>query len=218
MNTNALIVLVIDGVLFLYLLFQLYQVMQSPVEPKKKKVAVKPETILRPEPTPEPMPEPSPPLEPEPEPTPEPTPEAASPVPTSSGYKIIDIEGIGPVYTATLNNVGIYTTEELLEAGSTRRGRDELAEKTEISPKLILEWVNLSDLFRIKGVAEEWSDLLEEAGVDTVPELAQRVPENLHAKLEEINEEKNLVRRTPSLSMVEDWISQAKELPRRIEY
>ena len=155
---------------------------------------------------------------PEPEPIPEPLPEAESPVPKSSGCKIIDIEGIGPVYSVTLNNVGIYTTKELLEAGSTRKGRDELAEKTEISHKLILEWVNLSDLFRIKGVAEDWSDLLEEAGVDTVPELAQRVPENLHVKLEEINEEKNLVRRTPSLSMVEDWVSQAKELLRRIEY
>ena len=155
---------------------------------------------------------------PEPEPIPELLPEEKSQVPTSGGYKIIDIEGIGPVYSVKLNNVGIYTMEELLEAGSTRKGRDELAEKTEISQKLILEWVNLSDLFRIKGVAEEWSDLLEEAGVDTVPELAQRVPENLHTKLEEINEEKNLVRRTPSLSMVEDWVSQAKELPRRIKY
>ena len=73
-------------------------------------------------------------------------------------------------------------------------------------------------MFRIKGVAEEYSDLLEEAGVDTVPELAQRVPENLLVRLEEINVEKNLVRRTPSLSMVEDWIRQANELPRRIEY
>jgi predicted flap endonuclease-1-like 5' DNA nuclease len=144
--------------------------------------------------------------------------EEAPPVQSSSGYQIIDIEGIGPVYAATLNSLEIYTTEDLLVAGATRRGRDELAENSEISPSLILEWVNLSDLFRVRGVAEEYSDLLEEAGVDTVPELAQRVPENLHARLEAINDEKSLVRRTPSLSMVEDWVSQAKELPRRIEY
>ena len=210
MNTNAFIVLAIDGVLFLYLLYRLYTVMQTPVRTGEKMVAVKPETILRPEPDPEPEPE----LEDVVEPTPEEAPSESS----SSGYKIIDIEGIGPVYTETLNNGGIYTTEDLLESGSTRKSREELAEKTEISSKLILEWVNLSDLFRVKGVAEEWSDLLEEAGVDTVPELAQRVPENLHAKLLEINEEKNLVRRTPSISMVSDWITQAKELPRRIEY
>jgi len=212
MNTNALIVLTIDGILFLYVMYQLYTIMQSPVNTEKKKESVKPETILQPDP------EPAQAADPEPEIVLKPITVEASSASTTSGYKIIDIEGIGPVYNATLNNVGIYTTEELLEAGSTRKRRNELAEKTEISPKLILEWVNLSDLFRIKGVAEEWSDLLEEAGVDTVPELAQRVPENLLAKLEEINDEKNLVRRTPILSMVEDWISQAKKLPRRIEY
>jgi predicted flap endonuclease-1-like 5' DNA nuclease len=92
------------------------------------------------------------------------------------------------------------------------------SEKTGISEKLILEWVNHADLYRIKGVAEEYSDLLEEAGVDTVAELAQRNPENLYAKLLEVNEAKSLVRRTPWLSSVQSWIEQAKTLPTKVEY
>ena len=93
-----------------------------------------------------------------------------------------EIEGIGPTYAKKLVEVGVKTTEELLDRGATRKGREELSEKTGISAKLILEWVNLADLFRIKGVGEEYSDLLEEAGVDTVVELSRRNPENLHTQ------------------------------------
>ncbi|MCW4014594.1 MAG: DUF4332 domain-containing protein [Candidatus Bathyarchaeota archaeon] len=132
--------------------------------------------------------------------------------------KLIEIEGIGPVYSGKLNEQGINYIDELLDAGVTRNAREELAETTGISPTLLLEWINLADLFRIKGIGEEWSDLLEEAGVDTVPELAQRNPMNLHSKLVDINEAKNLVRRTPTLEQVEDWVEQAKSLPRKIEY
>lgn len=132
--------------------------------------------------------------------------------------KIVDIEGIGDVYAGKLEAVGIVTTQALLEAGATPNGRKELAEGTGISGKLILEWVNHADLFRIKGVAEEYADLLEEAGVDTVPELAQRNPENLYAKLHEVNEEKKLVRRLPAQSWVQDWVEQAKGMPRVISY
>lgn len=134
------------------------------------------------------------------------------------GSKIIDIEGIGPVYAGKLNSINIYTTSDLLEAGSTPLGRKELAEKTGISHELVLEWVNIADLFRIKGVGEEYSDLLEEAGVDTVVELAKRVPENLHAKMLEVNEKKKLVRRLPTLDEVKRWIEEAKKLPRKVEY
>ena len=153
-------------------------------------------------------------------------PEAAEPVPEADetietprpGWNILDIEGIGPTYTEKLNSLGIKTTADLLEAGSTPKGRKELAKKTGISPKLILEWVNLSDLLRIKGVGEEFSDLLEEAGVDSVPELATRNPENLYAKIIEINEEKQLVRRVMSQDQVRDWIEFAKKLPRKVEH
>lgn len=132
--------------------------------------------------------------------------------------KIIDVEGIGPVYTQRLSAIGITTTNKLLKKGATPKGREELAQKSGISSNLILEWVNHADLFRIKGVGEEYSDLLEEAGVDTVPELAQRNPENLYTKLVQVNQQKRLVRQLPSLRQVADWVEQAKTMPRMIHY
>ena len=138
-------------------------------------------------------------------------------IPTQ-GKNIIDVEGIGPIYAEKLNAIGIRTTVDLLEDGATQRGREELVEKTGISSKLILEWVNLADLFRIKGIGEEYSDLLEEAGVDTVVELSGRNPDNLYSKILEVNEEKKLVRRLPRLDEVRDWVEQAKKLPRKVEY
>jgi len=131
---------------------------------------------------------------------------------------LIDVEGIGEKYAAKLKAAGVANTDELLKIGSTPKGRKELAEKSGIGDALILEWVNHVDLFRIKGVAEEYADLLEEAGVDTVPELAQRVAKNLLQKIIEVNEAKKLVRRLPTEAMVADWIDQAKKLPRVINY
>jgi len=132
--------------------------------------------------------------------------------------KLSDIEGIGLVYTQKLQEAGVSTTEALLKKGASQKGLQEITNKTGISSKLVLEWVNLADLFRIKGVGEEYSDLLEEAGVDTVVELAQRKSENLHAKMVEVNQQKNLVRQVPGLSQVQDWIEQAKALPRVVTY
>jgi predicted flap endonuclease-1-like 5' DNA nuclease len=132
--------------------------------------------------------------------------------------KLIDIEGIGPKYAEKLQRAGVQSVGALLKSGSTPQGRKKLAETANISGDLILEWVNHADLFRIKGVGEEYSDLLEEAGVDTVPELATRNAKNLFEKLEAVNKEKDLVRRLPVLAQVEDWIKQAKELPRIIQY
>jgi predicted flap endonuclease-1-like 5' DNA nuclease len=132
--------------------------------------------------------------------------------------KLIDIEGIGEKYTAKLKAAGIQTTDALLAKGSTPKGRKEIAEGSGISEKLVLEWVNHVDLFRIKGVGSEYADLLEEAGVDTIPELAQRKAENLVTKMNEVNAAKKLVRRLPVLSQVASWIEQAKNLPRVITY
>lgn len=131
---------------------------------------------------------------------------------------IIDIEGIGPSYKKKLKEAGVATTEKLLEVAATPKGRKDLAEKSGIGDALILEWVNLSDLFRIKGVGSEYSDLLEEAGVDTVVELSKRVPKNLFAKMVEINTAKKLVRKMPVEKQVADWVEQAKKLPRIVSY
>jgi predicted flap endonuclease-1-like 5' DNA nuclease len=131
---------------------------------------------------------------------------------------LLKVEGIGEIYAQKLREAGIATTQALLEQGASPQGRTKIAEKTGISGTLILEWVNHVDLFRINGVGEEYSDLLEEAGVDTVPELAQRNPENLHQKLVAVNQAKKLVRRLPTQAQVSDWIEQAKRLPRVVTY
>jgi predicted flap endonuclease-1-like 5' DNA nuclease len=132
--------------------------------------------------------------------------------------KINQIEGIGAIYSQKLEEAGIGTTEKLLEEGAFPKGRKEIAEKTGVSEKRVLRWANMADLFRIKGIGEEYADLLEAAGVDTVPELSQRNPDNLRKKLAEINEEKKLVRRVPTQVEVGGWVEQAKQLPRALTY
>jgi len=132
--------------------------------------------------------------------------------------KIIDLEGVGPVYAEKLIAAGIRSVEAMLKAGATPKGRAELAEKAGLTKDQVLEWTNYADLYRIKGVAEEYSQLLEAAGVDTVPELAQRNPENLYKKVMEVNADKKLVRQVPGLAQVKSWVGQAKELPRAIQY
>ena len=125
-------------------------------------------------------------------------------------YKIQEIEGIGPAYAEKLEAAGITTTDDYLKACCDAKGRAEIVEKTGISDKLILRWANQADLMRISGVGEEYAELLEAAGVDTVKELRNRVPANLTAKMAEVNEEKKLTRRAPSESEVEKWVDQAK--------
>ena len=132
--------------------------------------------------------------------------------------KLVAVEGIGEIHAQKLQAAGIATTEALLKQGASPQGRQELCDKTGIAASLILEWVNRVDLFRIKGVGEEYSDLLEVAGVDTVPELAQRNPENLYQKLVAANQEKKRVRKLPTQAQVGDWVEQAKKLPRVVTY
>ncbi len=132
--------------------------------------------------------------------------------------RIIDIEGIGPVYADKLGKMGIRTTDGLLKKGASPEGRQQIAAAAGIGHALVLEWVNLADLYRIKGVGSEYSDLLEEAGVDTVVELSKRDPEHLHGKMIEINNAKNLVNRMAGLKQVRNWVSQAKRLPRVVTY
>ena len=133
-------------------------------------------------------------------------------------YSIDEIEGLGPVYAEKLQAVGIKTTDAYLERAKDPKGRKALAEETGIDDKRILKWANMADLMRISGVGEEYSELLEAAGVDTVKELKHRVPANLHAKMKEVNEAKKLVRQLPSESGVEKWVAQAKELPAIMTY
>lgn len=132
--------------------------------------------------------------------------------------KIEEIEGIGAAYAEKLGQAGIATSETLLEQGATPAGRKKIGETTGISETLLLRWVNHADLFRISGIGQQYAELLEAAGVDSVPELAQRNAANLHQKLVEVQEQKKLTGRVPAQSQVEDWIQQAKQLPRTVSY
>jgi predicted flap endonuclease-1-like 5' DNA nuclease len=127
--------------------------------------------------------------------------------------KLAEIEGIGAAYSAKLEAAGIRSVEELLQQGATRQGRETIAQKAGFTAAQILEWVNDADLMRVKGVASEYADLLEAAGVDSVPELARRSPANLTAALAETNAKKQIVRRLPTEGEVSDWVKQAQSLP-----
>jgi len=131
---------------------------------------------------------------------------------------ITDIQGIGAVYAKKLRKAGVRTTEALLAMGATKKGRQELAKATGLSAKLILEWVNHADLFRVKGIGGQYADLLEEAGVDTVVELGKRKPEALYDAMAKANDKKNLVNQMPSLKGVKAWVKKAKSLKRAVQY
>ena len=133
-------------------------------------------------------------------------------------YKIIDIEGVGDVYAKKLTEAGINKVSELLDRCAAPKGRKELAKATGIQEKLILRWTNHADLFRVKGIGPQFSELLEASGVDTVKEFQHRNAENLEAKMKEVNEEKHLTKVVPSVKMLQSMIDQAKELPPVVTY
>lgn len=131
---------------------------------------------------------------------------------------LIDIEGIGPAYEAKLKAGGTTTVEDLLEKGGTPEGRKAIAEATGVGDELILRWVNHADLFRIKGVAGQYAELLEAAGVDTVVELSRRNAENLAKAMAKANVEKKRVDEVPTTARIQGWIEEAKKLPRKVQY
>lgn len=131
-------------------------------------------------------------------------------------YDITDIEGIGETYGAKLKTSGINRTEDLLEKAGTKKGREHLASETGLPESLILTWVNHADLMRINGIGGQTSELLEAAGVDTVKELAQRNPANLHAKLVEVNNKFGLTGKIPSEKELEGMIGQAAQMEKRV--
>ena len=135
-----------------------------------------------------------------------------------ANMKIEDIEGIGPAYGEKLRECGVKDTDTLLEQGCTKAGRKKLAEASGLDEKRILKWVNMADLCRISGVGEEYSELLEGAGVDTVKELRTRNAANLTKACADANEQKNYTRKLPTEKVIQGWIDQAKELPPKIEY
>lgn len=133
-------------------------------------------------------------------------------------YAIEEIEGIGPSYAEKLGAAGIKSTDDLLAQCGSAKGRKDTAGTTGLSEKQLLKWANMADLMRIKGVGEEYSELLEAAGVDTVKELQHRNAENLAKKMAEVNEEKKLTRQVPTEKTVAGWVEQAKTLDPTISH
>jgi predicted flap endonuclease-1-like 5' DNA nuclease len=132
--------------------------------------------------------------------------------------KLTTIEGIGATTAEKLKKSGIGSVEKLLTIGFDKKGRMEIQQKTGISADKLLTLVNHADLMRIKGIGGEYSELLEAAGVDSVPELAQRKAPNLRAKMAEVNAKKKLVRQLASESQISSWISQAKKLKKVVSH
>jgi predicted flap endonuclease-1-like 5' DNA nuclease len=132
--------------------------------------------------------------------------------------KIEDVEGIGPVIGAKLRACGVSDTDALLAEAKTPKQRKALAEKAGVSEKQVLKFTNMVDLYRVNGVGAEFAELLEAAGVDTVPELARRNPAELTKKMAEVSTARKLTRRTPNEAEVATWVAQAKTLPRVLEY
>ena len=128
------------------------------------------------------------------------------------------IQGLSRAEARTLRRNKVRTTEALLKRAATRSDRRSLAGTTGLDEKEILAWVNRADLMRIKGVGEEYADLLEVAGIDTVKELRRRNPRSLLKQLSELNEKKNLVRRLPTESMVVGWVDEAKSMQPAVSY
>ncbi len=135
-----------------------------------------------------------------------------------ANYKIDDLEGVGKVYAEKLKAAAIKDTDGLLAACKTAKQRADLATRTGISSKRLGKWANMVDLYRISGIGSEYAELLEAAGVDTVPELAQRNAANLAAAMAKVNTAKKLSRRAPTEADVAKWVAQAKKLPRVLEY
>ena len=128
------------------------------------------------------------------------------------GYPIAEIEGIGPVYGDKLKTAGITNTDHFLKLCCDKKGRGDVAGKTGIDEGKLLKWANMADLMRIKGVARQYSELLEAAGVDTVKELRTRNADNLTTAMAKCNEEKKLCKVAPKLDEVTSWIDQAKQM------
>lgn len=133
-------------------------------------------------------------------------------------YKVETIEGIGPAYADRLATANIRTAGDLLELCCRPKGRQEVARVTGISESVLLKWANMADLMRISGIGRQFAELLEATGVDTVKELRNRNPDNLAAKLREVNDERHLSRTSPAISLVENWIHQAQSLPPKMSY
>lgn len=132
--------------------------------------------------------------------------------------KIEDVEGIGPTIGGKLRAAGIKDTDTLLAQCGSPKQRKDVAAAAGLTDAQVLKFANMVDLYRISGVGSEYAELLEVAGVNTVPQLARRNAANLALAMAEVNGQKQLTRRPPSAAEVDKWVTQAKDLPRVLTY
>jgi predicted flap endonuclease-1-like 5' DNA nuclease len=189
----------INGVIYGFIIWLIYSLIRVATRKEKVERALPPKAVLLPH-----------------EPLAEPVVRATAPNPLERGIDVI--KGIGPSYADKLKGANLTVIKDILKAGGTKKGRETLAKITGASERTVLKWVNRADLFRVKGIGKEYSELLDVAGVNTVVELSRRNPAKLREKLEEINREKGLVKQLPSVETIGEWIRHAKRLKRRVEY
>ncbi len=131
--------------------------------------------------------------------------------------QINELEGVSAELGEKLKALNLNNSDKLLAAAAQVSDREALAEKLGVESRRVLELANRADLCRIKGIGQIYSDLLEFSGVDTVKELAQRNPANLHAAILE-HASAHKVQRTPSEADVANWVEQAKGMDRAVFY
>lgn len=190
---------ILNGVIYGFVFWLIYSIVR--VTTRREKVA--------PPPAPRPVVKPAAPIV-------KPVVKAKAPAPLDQGIE--QISGIGPSYAEKLKGANITAIKDLLKAGATKKGRQTLSKITDASERTVLKWVNRADLFRVKGIGKEYSELLDLAGVNTVVELSRRNPASLRAKLEEVNKEKMVVKLLPSVDTIKEWVRHAKRLKRRVEH
>ena len=134
------------------------------------------------------------------------------------GYKIEDVQGIGLSYCTKLATAGVYTTDHLLDSCRTPKGRRELENRTGLPAARLLNWANMADLMRIRGIGPQFAELLHGSGIDTVKELATRNAANLAETVSNVNKQKRLALSTPTASRIHEWVKLAKRMESRIEY
>ena len=132
-------------------------------------------------------------------------------------YKIETIEGIGPKFGKALRSVGIETTEDLLNLAGSCEGRESISETSGIPSFLVDNWTQMADLMRVAGIGEEYSELLNVAGVTSVQDLAGRDIDNLYPELEHIHDTQNIVRNLPKEKEVKKWIKSSATMKEKYE-
>lgn len=132
--------------------------------------------------------------------------------------KIADFPGISNDTVDKLEKIGIKNTEKLYNSILTKSKRQNFADSTGISDKDILELTKLTDLSRIKWVGVTFARMLYDLEIDTAEKASKSDPVELHARINQLNKEKNIYKGHIGLNDIKIFVNAAKEIPLEIEY